>query len=589
MARIAEKLSSPVVERLDLTRHFITFDCDFACYMVLNPSSADSLEGSDVVGIPIGSWQVDAWSFLTKEAYPNRAGFSAVFVYDAEKVNPPDTQTPSVRYSDVDIAHAVSGLRGQPVNITQFTCAEAMPVQITTPDKEPLTVSSQGIQYDPKSTFDTEKDVLDVSGLASELSAADKAVYASFLSDVKNHCYEIDLARLSLNARFGKELLRLYPSGVGSLVTLDGSSPSACIPFTPNRLVSEFGFDPVIKAGFEKAVSDAKKAVELDQGAIEHTQQVISDDRERLSGCNARYGSAVADNKAFVENDIVPSERMEAIKRDCWASWCSGASWSMPVLPVCVQFRVPASGETLAGRDSQVWGVLSKYLPDDVVDGLAQLDKADVPYRPRSPYTLAFNSNQRGKFSVTYLTDKGEVVSIGGYRKEDGTYSTFDLKDVLFEAFDEIMTCLGAWTSARFNADWWKKWVDNDIFHGSFADSSGPVKDYWAGYSSLSPSLEKAVSDALSDVLEAEKALDEDVKALADLEEDLDRDTKLVPVKEAELSAYLADSDSVILLRFILIYCYPYTAFKKDPTGASKVLCWKCGQSSQPVFTGSVQ
>lgn len=177
MARIAEKLKNPIVERLDLTRHYITFDCDFACYMVLNPSSADRLEGSDVVGIPIGSWQVDAWSFLTKDHYPNRAGFSAVFVYDAEKVCPPDTETPSVRYSDIDIAHAVSGLRGQPVNITQFTCQEAMPVQITTPDKEPLTVSTSGIMYSPSSTFGHKKDVLSVQGLSSELSVEEKGVF----------------------------------------------------------------------------------------------------------------------------------------------------------------------------------------------------------------------------------------------------------------------------------------------------------------------------------------------------------------------------------------------------------------------------
>jgi hypothetical protein len=243
MAFIAEKLEKPVVERLDLTRHYITFDCDFACYMVLNPSRADLLEGSDVVQIPIGSWQVDAWRLLVKEDYPNHAGFSAVFVYDETMIDDIIRHRPSVRYSDVDIAHAVSGLRGQPVNVTQFTCSKPMPVQLAAADgsgiKEMTVTTAEGAALQ---VINPKERPLEAKVLS--LPYVQHLVYPAWnvfmlrewmekvpaFAQLRGDAYWIDLCRCSVtfsftHHEFGASNFRICPSGVAYF-----ASPSHRIP-----------------------------------------------------------------------------------------------------------------------------------------------------------------------------------------------------------------------------------------------------------------------------------------------------------------------------------------------------------------------
>lgn len=116
--------------KLDLSRHYNVVDCDFSCYLVLNPSGDIPYKGTDIALLRVGSWQLDTWSFLTKKDFPNNAGFSACLVWDKTQVN--DAQSaPTVKESDVDIANSVSNLKGQPVNITGFSMAsgEGLPIQ----------------------------------------------------------------------------------------------------------------------------------------------------------------------------------------------------------------------------------------------------------------------------------------------------------------------------------------------------------------------------------------------------------------------------------------------------------------------------
>ena len=472
MARIEEKLKNPVVERLDLTRHYITFDCDFACYMVLNPSSADCLEGSDIVGVPIGSWQIDAWRLLTKEDYPNRAGFSAVFVYDAALIGVDDNQRPTTRYSDVDIAHAVSGLRGQPVNITQFTCHEAMPVQITTPDKEPLTVSSQGIMYDPADSFHTKRDIDLISGLAFTLEDADKQVYSSFLSDVKNDVYSLDLSRISLNARFGKTLLRLFPSGVGTLVSLSGATPSSCIPFVPCRLLCEYGVDRAKEGALLGEVSTARAYAGSIDARLEHW------DESRLDAYEKARVQMVDDFKSV--------------------------KWVLRFSPY------PAKEDS----DDPKWNLFKPYVADKFLHTREEL--ASLP--------------------------SGSELQVSG------------------------------------NSPDWREFPPQDVWNEYFASYGVFSAEAYEDYRKLSDSERKASINSYFKWLESNDKDD----LIKKRDEYLERLAKAEPLYEEVKS-------TDCLLRFILIYSYPYTAFKKDPTGASKVLCWKCGFDSQPVLSGSVQ
>lgn len=119
-------------ERLNLSRHYLTVDCDFTCYIVLNPSGNIPSEGTDICALHTGAWQIDAWTFLTKKEFPNQAGFSACLVWDKTLVSG-TAHAPQCVESDIDTANSVSSLKGQPVNIVGFSMAsgEALPVNIS--------------------------------------------------------------------------------------------------------------------------------------------------------------------------------------------------------------------------------------------------------------------------------------------------------------------------------------------------------------------------------------------------------------------------------------------------------------------------
>ena len=118
-------------ERLDLTRHYLTIDCDFTVYLVLNSSGAVPAEGTDICVLHTGSWQIDAWSLLTKKDFPNQAGFTAHLVWDKTLVKD-GYNAPQAMESDIDTANSVSSLKGQPVNITGFSMpqGQTLPVSI---------------------------------------------------------------------------------------------------------------------------------------------------------------------------------------------------------------------------------------------------------------------------------------------------------------------------------------------------------------------------------------------------------------------------------------------------------------------------
>lgn len=601
MARIAEKLKSPVVERLDLTRHYITFDCDFACYMVLNPSSSDKLEGSDVVGIPIGSWQVDAWSFLTKDHYPNRAGFSAVFVYDADKVNPPDTETPSVRYSDVDIAHAVSGLRGQPVNITQFTCTEAMPVQITTPDKEPLTVSTSGIMYDPAICFASEKDLLAVSGFARLLDASEKQGLS--LQDRENsRVYDIDLARLSLNARWNKVSLRLFPSGVGTLSNFVDSPASDCIPFSPNRLFLEFGYD-VAQLGEKKGRVYQYEAVSRGaRSSLEEKTAALSDAFAAYSALDSAYTQAVFERDNWQSGDGLPSVIVNDIKHKVFDKFSAGeiGGWTYdpvhnPALNERFAFSVPFDGAAMSEKDSAVWAAFSPLLGGlslaDIkadFDRMADLYKASGELFPKLIFGAirsydSYGNLQGGPYLNFLFRSKGT-----DYLMPLQSRLEIDLASVSFASFSRVMSALGAWTDSAIDFDFW---AEDTSSSGSYSPPLADVNE-WRGASDVKVSeylagkvtaLEPEYSDALAAYGEAQTEKEEAETTLQEAESQLEE------AREA-LEEYTSKDDSVILIDTILWYSQPFTAFKKDSSGRSKAVSFPSVSASQrPYFFGSIQ
>lgn len=134
---MATKVPIPVenvaFERLNLSRHYLTIDCDFTCFLVLNPSGSIPSEGTDICALHVGAWQIDAWTLLTKKDFPNQAGFSACLVWDKTLVVEGSTSAPHVVESDIDTANSVSTLKGQPVNIVGFSMASgaALPVNIS--------------------------------------------------------------------------------------------------------------------------------------------------------------------------------------------------------------------------------------------------------------------------------------------------------------------------------------------------------------------------------------------------------------------------------------------------------------------------
>lgn len=119
-------------ERLNLSRHYLTIDCDFTCFLVLNPSGQIPSEGTDICALHVGAWQIDAWTLLTKKDFPNQAGFSACLVWDKTLVIEGSTSAPQVVESDIDTANSVSTLKGQPVNITGFSMpvGESLPTSL---------------------------------------------------------------------------------------------------------------------------------------------------------------------------------------------------------------------------------------------------------------------------------------------------------------------------------------------------------------------------------------------------------------------------------------------------------------------------
>ena len=88
-------------ERLNLSRHYLTVDCDFTCYLVLNPSGSIPSEGTDICALHVGAWQIDAWTLLTKKDFPNQAGFSACLVWDKTLVSDV-SRRPLVVESDIE-------------------------------------------------------------------------------------------------------------------------------------------------------------------------------------------------------------------------------------------------------------------------------------------------------------------------------------------------------------------------------------------------------------------------------------------------------------------------------------------------------
>lgn len=118
-------------ERLDLSRHYLTVDCDFTCFLVLNPSGKVPVEGTDICALHTGAWQIDTWTLLTKKDFPNQAGFVACVVWDKTLISE-TVHAPQCVESDIDISNSVSTLKGQPVNITGFTMpvGDSLPVSL---------------------------------------------------------------------------------------------------------------------------------------------------------------------------------------------------------------------------------------------------------------------------------------------------------------------------------------------------------------------------------------------------------------------------------------------------------------------------
>lgn len=126
-------------ERLDLSRNYLQIDCDFICYIVLNPSGDVPLGGTDVCALHVGSWQIDCWSFLTDKFTKGTAGFSACLCWD-KTLESGTAFRPQYAESDIDTANSISSLRGQPVNITGFSLADGLSLPVTTVDGQPINV-----------------------------------------------------------------------------------------------------------------------------------------------------------------------------------------------------------------------------------------------------------------------------------------------------------------------------------------------------------------------------------------------------------------------------------------------------------------
>ena len=138
-------------ERLDLSRHYLVVDCDFTCFLVLNPSGEVPVEGTDICALHTGAWQIDAWKLLTKKDFPNQAGFVACLVWDKTLISD-SVRAPACVESDIDTANSVSSLKGQPVNITGFSMpsGEVLPVNVYSgdspvSDENPL--STRGLRW----------------------------------------------------------------------------------------------------------------------------------------------------------------------------------------------------------------------------------------------------------------------------------------------------------------------------------------------------------------------------------------------------------------------------------------------------------
>lgn len=243
MAYIAEKLREPVSVRLDLTRHFISLDCSFPCYLVVNPTRPDCLEGTDVGLVPTGGFEIDAWTLLSKDYFPNNPGFIAVLVYDKALVN--DSEgfgAPVLHYHDVDFGKVVSGHNGQSVNITGFDMATSMPVTISTPDKKPLTVSNVEVSYSADILLGSRESLAGLQGFSRKLSAEEVKALGlidkqdfDYVDDVA--AYDLELCRASLTAyEKGNEsrFLKLFPSGV---CASQHDATTAQFPFVPSRAI----------------------------------------------------------------------------------------------------------------------------------------------------------------------------------------------------------------------------------------------------------------------------------------------------------------------------------------------------------------
>ena len=243
MAYISEKLREPVSVRLDFTRHFISLDCSFPFYLVVNPTRPDCLEGTDVGLVPTGGFEIDAWTLLSKDYFPNNPGFIAVLVYDKALVNDSEGfNAPVLHYHDVDFGKVVSGHNGQSVNITGFDMATSMPVTISTPDKKPLTVSNVEVSYSADILLGSRESLAGLQGFSRKLSAEEVKVLGlideqdfDYVDDVQ--AYDLELCRASLTAyEKGNEsrFLKLFPSGVCASQLAAGEVQ---FPFVPSRAV----------------------------------------------------------------------------------------------------------------------------------------------------------------------------------------------------------------------------------------------------------------------------------------------------------------------------------------------------------------
>lgn len=531
MAFIAEKLEKPVVERLDLTRHYITFDCDFPCYIVLNPSSADCLEGSDVVQVPVGAWQVDAWKFLVKEDFPNRAGFSAVFVYDEKKIIPPDTGRPETRYSDIDIAHMVSGLRGQPVNITQFSCTEAMPVQITTPDKEPLSVSSQGVMYNPATTFDSEEHLLNVLGLARRLSDTEKAelqkIPPSMVYDTTENIYDIDLSRLSLGVSLSPYSLRLFPSGVGSLVISSDSGFAPSIPFVPNRLLLSYGID---KGSIELLESDIE---DLDVSISEQEQEIVT-----ASGFVEVVQEKIAN---YSWEDFLLEKRRACIEPllYCCSNPVPGGYLRLPVL-----IRRPSSF-SVRNENESYWMF---------IDGLADSIKNSISNAANLGGACTWSTVYRFSYVDQSFFDEAfarYVMSPDGYDQFFNDTWVYSSPDCNIDTYRNNIS--------KYSNDAWEK-----------------IQEY-KRYEAMTPATGAQVYSG--ELASAQARVRQAQGLIADF-----------TAQKAEKQERIQElSNTPILRRLSLLYCYPYTAFKQNPTGQTKVFTLGFAYNYQPDMIGSIQ